>query len=162
METLTACTGMHGILPARVAVALMDGVRESALESESFAFFVERWLPLPTCQVWLGDDRVDFLRCEAQLVDEADGKVKYADERGPDNGDGDALWREKGRSLRLERDHDVEVIRWTYADLRRTTSSTGKPAPTSARRHCTIIPPHYTATGRTNRDNSGRDRVATV
>jgi len=119
METLTACTGMHGILPALVAVALMDGVRESALESESFAFFVERGLPLPTCQVWLGGGRVDFLRRDAQLVGEADGKVKYPDERGPDNGDGDALWREKGRSLRLERDHDVEVIRWTYADLRR-------------------------------------------
>ncbi|MDP9444990.1 MAG: hypothetical protein M3P83_11830 [Actinomycetota bacterium] len=115
---LRRAAGKPGIRGARVALSHVDGRRETPIESESFAFFVEAGLPLPEPQVWLGTDRVDFYWRAARLVGEADGKVKYSAELGVDDGDGDALWREKGRSDRLE-DRGESVVRWTYADLRR-------------------------------------------
>lgn len=99
---LERCAGMPGIRAARLAVRHLDGRRETPLESESYAFFVVAGLPLPEPQVWLGRDRVDFYWRRARLVGEADGKVKYSTGPGADNGEGDALWKEKGRAGRLE------------------------------------------------------------
>ncbi|MPZ61670.1 MAG: hypothetical protein GEU93_10320 [Propionibacteriales bacterium] len=120
-EQLTACLAdcdrMTGIVGARTAIAQLSGLRESPLESESFALFIEEGLPLPECQVWIGRDRVDFLWPEAQLVGEADGRQKYACDGGPPEDEhGDVLWREKVRAERLE-EQGFWVVRWTYADL---------------------------------------------
>jgi len=120
-ELHTALAGQAGIpyvQRARDAVALMNGVRESPLESESYAFFVERELPLPECQIWIDSDRVDFLWRDCRVVGEADGRVKYLADLGLDRGAGDALWLEKGRENRIE-DLGFRFVRWTYADLRR-------------------------------------------
>lgn len=119
VEALDRCGRMPGIRAARLAVQHMSGERETPIESESWAFFVEEGIPLPVCQQWINGDRVDFLWRQARLVGEADGRVKY---QSDDDADGDALWREKVRSERIE-DDDYDVVRWTYADLRRRRAS---------------------------------------
>ncbi len=96
------------------AVILLDGSRETALESLSFARFVEWGIPLPVMQHEFWDDegfvaRVDFWWPEFGLVGEADGRVKYADRP-------DALWLEKRRELRLQR-LGLRVVRWVWGDV---------------------------------------------
>jgi hypothetical protein len=97
-----------------LALPLVSGERETPLESASFAYFVERRVPLPSMQVTLTDDegfvgRVDFLWEEASVVGESDGKLKY--------GTPGEAYREKLREDRL-RALGFHIIRWGFADLR--------------------------------------------
>lgn len=107
--------GQRGCRRLRRAVRLLDGMRESPLESASVAYFVEQRILLPRCQVdirlpsglFLG--RVDFLWEDARLVGEADGQLKYAD--------AEALYAEKRREDAI-RAAGYRFIRWGMQDLR--------------------------------------------
>lgn len=123
----------HGILPSdmhtmdlerwrdqrgcrrlRAALPLLDGARETPLESTSFAYFVTHRLPLPSLQVEIRSRasafiaRVDFLWVDERLVGEADGMVKY-DSR-------EALFAEKRREDAI-RGEGYRVVRWGATDL---------------------------------------------
>ncbi len=111
---LDGLVGARGVRRARQAWALISGIRESPLESESYAYFVEQGVPLPNCQVsirsrggrFLG--RVDVLWEEARLVGEADGRLKY--------GDAEAVYAEKRREDDI-RAEGYGFIRWGPRDL---------------------------------------------
>ena len=112
-EALAALGRLRGVRLAAKALPLLDGARETALESWSFAMFVEWGLPLPIMQQNLRDElgligRVDFYWPHARLVGEADGRLKY-DERG-------ALYAEKRREDRI-RAQGLGVVRWSWRDL---------------------------------------------
>ncbi len=111
---LDGLVGVRGVRRAYRALGLISGVRESPLESESFAYFVEHRVPLPTCQVTIRSrdgrflGRVDVLWEEARLVGEADGRMKY--------GDAEAVYAEKRREDEI-RAEGYGFIRWGKADL---------------------------------------------
>ena len=78
---LEGLAGKSGVERARQACALLDGRRESALESVSWGRFVELAIPLPTMQHRIFDAhgfvaRGDFYWEEFGLVGEADGVGK--------------------------------------------------------------------------------------
>lgn len=94
-------------------------MRETPLESASFAYFVDHRVPLPRMQVVVTERdgefvaRVDFLWDADRLVGEADGRLKYQS--------ADDLYREKRREKRREdalRALGYRVVRWGAADLR--------------------------------------------
>ncbi len=104
----------RGCRMARLAATLVDGRRESPLESWSAVCF-HRWqLPAPQPQVVIRDGdgrfvaRVDFLWEDAKVIGEADGVLKYDDRQ--------ALVDEKRREDRL-RELGFRVVRWGWADL---------------------------------------------
>ena len=72
---------------ARAALPLVDGRRESPLESRAAVAMHHHHLPMPLCQVEVRDrrgrllGRADFVWPEQQVVGEADGRAKY---QGPD------------------------------------------------------------------------------
>lgn len=115
----------------RRAIDYLDPVRESALESASFAYFVENRIRLPRAQVNICDARgyfvarVDFLwenpRSGRTVVGEADGRLKYDSS--------DALYAEKRREDAL-RALGYHVVRWSASDLR---------GPALARRLLTLV-----------------------
>ncbi|HVN12999.1 MAG TPA: hypothetical protein VMT69_12970 [Kineosporiaceae bacterium] len=96
---------------ARAALALVDGRRESPLESRSAVVMHRHALPAPLCQVEVRDGRgrfvarVDFAWPQLGVVGEADGRGKY---------DGDAVEAfeaEKDRQALLEA-LGLVVVRW--------------------------------------------------
>ncbi len=102
---------------ASALLSVLNGRRESVLESQS-AVVMHAWgLPAPAEQVRILDDRgrfvgrVDFLWRDAGVVGEVDGLVKYA-------GDDAArvVAEEKAREARL-RALGLVVVRWTAAML---------------------------------------------
>jgi len=102
---------------AALALLLVDGRRESSLESRSAVVLHRAGLPAPVPQVTIHDERgrfvsmVDFSWLEHAVVGEADGRVKYAD--------GDAvrvIEAEKERQSRLEA-LGLVVVRWGRRDL---------------------------------------------
>ena len=105
------------------AVPLIDGRRQSWLESVSAVVLHRIGVPLGESQVVIMDEsgrfvaRVDRYWEEDGVVGEADGQVKYAvqDLVGVEAAR-QALVREKSREDRL-RDLGLEVIRWGAADL---------------------------------------------
>lgn len=110
--------GLRGIRTARRAAQHASGLRESPLESWSFADFIDWGIPLPACQAEIVDEaggfiaRVDFLwrrRDGRLLIGECDGALKYETT--------EAIYAEKRRedSIRAQ-SHDV--VRWGWADLR--------------------------------------------
>ncbi len=107
--------GQRGYRRLSRALDLLDGARESPLESSSFAYFVEHQLPTPLMQVEIRSRasgfiaRVDFLWKAARVVGEADGLLKYADR--------EAIYAEKRREDFL-RSEGYTVVRWGWADLR--------------------------------------------
>jgi len=95
------------------ALPLLSPLRESPLESVSFAEFVGWDIPLPEMQVTIHDEegfvgRVDFLWRDARVIGECDGAVKY-ESRG-------VLIAERHREQRL-RDLGYIVVRWTWDEL---------------------------------------------
>ena len=98
----------------RRAAALIDGRRESPLESWSAVRFAEWGLPAPEWQVDIHDDigqfvgRVDAWWREQRVIGEADGLAKYTDR--------EVLVAEKHREDRL-RALGLQVVRWTWSDL---------------------------------------------
>jgi hypothetical protein len=102
---------------AALALLLVDGRRESSLESRSAVVLHRAGLPAPAPQVSIHDERgrfvarVDFAWLEQGVVGEADGRVKYAD--------GNAvrvIEAEKERQSRLEA-LGLVVVRWGWRDL---------------------------------------------
>ena len=120
MTSLTELTERHirisdhpGSKRAALALAHLSGIRETPLESLSFARFIEWGVPLPQCQVSLHDHdgfvaRVDFLWEEFGIVGEADGAAKYIDR--------EILLQQGQREVRL-RDLGFRILRWTWVDL---------------------------------------------
>jgi len=106
--------GRPGYRRLRRALPLLDGVRESPLESASFAYFVENRLPLPRLQVEIRSAsgsfiaRVDFLWDTAGVVGEADGAIKYRY--------AEDIYAEKRREDAI-RGQGYHVVRWGMADL---------------------------------------------
>ena len=112
-QALDSLTVKRGVARAHQAAALLDHRRETALESLSFARFVEWGLPLPELQVEFRDEwgfigRVDFYWRHVGLIGEADGRVKY--ELRED------LYAEKRREDRL-RAQGFSVVRWGWSDV---------------------------------------------
>lgn len=110
---LSQLGSIRGVRLARTALSLLDGRRESPLESWSYAAFVAWQIPLPDSQVEIFDDegfigRVDFHWPQFRVVGEADGRLKYQTQ--------DALYEEKRREDRL-RAGGLHVIRWGWTDL---------------------------------------------
>lgn len=116
-EAQLAATDLRGrgCRRVRAAAVLVDGRRESPLESWSAACFHAWGLPAPDPQAVILDRqgsfvaRVDFLWKEQGVIGEADGALKYADPR--------TIYDEKLREDRL-RTLGFRVIRWGWDDLR--------------------------------------------
>jgi len=114
-DRVAGLAGQRGCRRVERAARLLDGRRESALESASYAYFVEQRVPLPRCQVvirspeglFLG--RVDFLWDEHRLVGECDGRLKY--------GSAADVYAEKRREDAI-RAEGYAFIRWGMPDLR--------------------------------------------
>ncbi len=102
---------------ASALVPLLDGRRESPLESRSAVVIHRHDLPPPRPQVGVLDDRgrfvgrVDMLWPEEGVVGEADGLVKYAGVAP-----GKAVAEEKHREARLQA-LGLVVVRWTAQHL---------------------------------------------
>lgn len=111
---LAAGSGLNGTSRAVRAAQHLCGLRETPLESASWAYFVRHGLPLPRMQVVIVDDggnviaRVDFLWEEFGLVGECDGRIKYADP--------EALYSEKRREDAI-RQRGLGMVRWGSRDL---------------------------------------------
>ena len=121
-ESVAGVLGSIDVLPglqrARRAAPLLNGLRETALESASYAYMVEHRLPLPRLQVTITDERGfvgrvdvlwDDLPSGRRVVGESDGVVKY--------GTSGEAYREKVREDRL-RAAGYQVVRWGFRDLR--------------------------------------------
>ncbi|WP_053202834.1 type IV toxin-antitoxin system AbiEi family antitoxin domain-containing protein [Jiangella muralis] len=116
--TVADLAGWPGVAAARLVALHASGLRESPLESSSYALFLRRGLVLPESNVWLtaqrrGGVRADFVWRRHRLIGEADGRVKYDD---PWSTAEPVLWQEKLRQERLE-DLGFVVTRWTGAEL---------------------------------------------
>lgn len=104
---------VRGCRRAHAALEHLDARRESALESFSWARFLDWRLPLPECQHEVWDaaglvGRVDFWWKGRRVVGEADGRGKYRTRAD--------LYAEKRREDRL-RALGLAVIRWDWSDL---------------------------------------------
>ncbi len=101
---------------ASVLLPLLDGQRESGLESRSAVVMHEHNIPAPETQVRILDQtgrvvaRADFLWPRLGVVGEADGLVKYADAAAR------RVSAEKQREARLQA-LGLVVVRWTAAHL---------------------------------------------
>ncbi len=93
---------------ARRVAEFADGRSESAGESITRVLMADGRLPKPALNVWIGNDRVDFLFEDAGVIVEFDGRLKYTDV--------DVFWAEKLRQERLAAQGYV-VIRVTWADV---------------------------------------------
>jgi hypothetical protein len=118
--------GWPGVLAAERGIPLVDGLRESWLESASVATSHELGYPMPASQVWIhapdGElvGRVDFLWLEWGVVGEADGMAKYLgayDDDPSPAAAGQRVLLERNRERRLE-GLGFAVARWGAADLR--------------------------------------------
>jgi very-short-patch-repair endonuclease len=119
-EELAAAVEQHRWPRAAAASALLpllDGRRESALESRSAVVLHRHQVPAPEVQVRVLDDRgrfvarVDTLWEDQGVVGEADGLVKYAG-ASPVR----AVAEEKQREARLQA-LGLVVVRWTAEQL---------------------------------------------
>jgi hypothetical protein len=118
--------GWPGVVQARELCVLIDGRRESPLESWSALAFHHWSVPAPRWQVVVRTADGEFCgRVDAWwpsgLAGEADGRAKYAlaaAERGGQDADGllDTLQRERGREQSLRR-AGAEVVRWGSRDV---------------------------------------------
>ncbi len=111
---LRECAGLRGEWKARTALVHASAMRESPLESASWAYFVLYHVPLPEMQVTIVDmrgrpiARVDYWWKKARLVGECDGQVKYGDRR--------THYEEKRREDELRAEGN-DVIRWGAGNL---------------------------------------------
>jgi hypothetical protein len=120
--------GWPGVVLARRLVEIMDGCRESPLESWSAWAFERFEVPAPRWQVrvWtaagVGVGRVDTWWDEG-VAGEADGRAKYA-LRAAERGGADAAGlarvpREERHRETALRTAGADVVRWGAADVRR-------------------------------------------
>jgi hypothetical protein len=112
---LTRAQGMRGCRRAAIAAEHICALRETALESGSWAYFIAHGVAIPTMQVEFRHDdgrligRVDFYWERIGLVGECDGRVKYTTL--------ESIYREKRREDAL-RALGLGMVRWGWADLR--------------------------------------------
>ncbi len=115
-----------GVRTARWGIGVVDGRRESWLESASVAA-LDGWLPLPLPQVEVRDrasgaflGRVDNLWPGLRVVGEADGVAKFRGLDGADTSERAVADRLVAASVRADRLRDVGlgVVRWGTRDLR--------------------------------------------
>jgi hypothetical protein len=132
---LERCERWPFVARAMSRLPMVDGRRESHIESWSYVLMHEREIPLPEPQVVIRDEngifvaRVDGLWRKRQLVGEVDGLVKYGFGFSGTAAMGDdgaalsvdhahqVLVDEKRREERL-RDLGLEVVRWGSKDLK--------------------------------------------
>jgi very-short-patch-repair endonuclease len=107
-----ACVGWPGIRKARRVVEFADPGAESVLESCARVVFHEHGLEAPELQftVTARDFRysVDFYWAKYRVIAEADGAMKYSDQR--------AAIRQLKRDQQL-RDFGYKVVHFTWAEL---------------------------------------------
>ncbi|MGZ4636838.1 MAG: type IV toxin-antitoxin system AbiEi family antitoxin domain-containing protein [Oryzihumus sp.] len=117
-----------GITRADEGLPLLDGRRQTWLESWSFARLWQLGVSLPEPQVTVLDERGRFVGCvdglwrEGATVAETDGLGKYLGQFDGGPSGAKAARRvlaEKRREDRL-RDLGLEVVRWTWTDVRRS------------------------------------------
>ncbi len=103
---------LSGMASVERALGIASPLRESPIESLSFAHFVLAGLPLPACQVGIrtvaGVFYPDFFWESEGVIGEADGREKYED--------ADSRVREKEREQHL-RDLDYRVVRWLGKEI---------------------------------------------
>jgi hypothetical protein len=122
-DVLEQCAEWPYAARAARLLPLVDGRRESPLESWSFLYFVAHELPLPEPQVELFDEhgnflgRVDDWWDDWNLAGEADGKSKYAVPDGLTIDAAQQLLHEEKRREDGIRQHGVDVVRWGARDL---------------------------------------------
>ena len=120
---------------ARATLPLVDGRRESPLESRSAVGMHRHGLPAPLCQVEVRDrrgrllGRADFVWPEARVVGEADGRSKY-----PGRDAADVFEAEKDRQAAFEA-LGIVVVRWGARHL------AGDPPPFVARLRTALASP---------------------
>ena len=123
-EAVNRARGRPGVADARRVVAFADGRSESAGESHSRVVLHRLGMPRPELQLEVRDQerrlvgRSDFGWEEHRTLGEFDGRVKYGRLLRPGQTAEEALWAEKRREDAL-RDLGWQVVRWTWADLRR-------------------------------------------
>ncbi|WP_344802221.1 type IV toxin-antitoxin system AbiEi family antitoxin domain-containing protein [Microlunatus ginsengisoli] len=123
-EGLSRMERWPGTRQARQAVAMLDPRSESAGESASRVELINQNLPHPELQLEIVDGRGDFVArsdfgwAEQRTVGEFDGKIKYGRLLRPGETVEDVVWDEKLREDAI-RDAGWQVVRWTWADLRR-------------------------------------------
>ena len=116
--------GRPGVSAARRAARLLDPRSESAGESASRVVLHGLGLPPPIVQHDVFDERgrlvgrSDFAWPEHRTLGEFDGRVKYGRLLRPGQTPEEVVWAEKLREDAL-RDLGWQVVRWTWADLRR-------------------------------------------
>ena len=115
LAVLARAGTVRGCRNAALAAVHLDALRETPLESGSWAYFVEHRLPLPRMQVEIRDEngrligRVDFLWDDTRIVGECDGRLKYSTP--------DSVYTEKLREDEI-RARGFGVVRWGWTDLR--------------------------------------------
>lgn len=124
LEVLAGCESWPYAVRAARRVPLLDGHRESPVESWSYVALHRRGIPLPEPQVIVCDGggrpvaRVDGWWDELAAVAEIDGAVKYGVGADLDIQEARrALFREKRREDALRR-LGATVVRWGAAELR--------------------------------------------
>ena len=114
-ERVEASRGSRGCRRAATALAHLDPARETPLESDSWAYFLQHRIPLPDMQVELRSGsgrfiaRVDFWWKRARLAGECDGRLKYLTPHD--------VYAEKRREDEI-RAEGCGVVRWGAVDLR--------------------------------------------
>lgn len=102
----------RGMRSAQATLVHASPLRESPIESLTYAQLMLAGLPLPTCQhpipTPFGIFYPDFYWERQRLIGEADGRVKY--------GDADAIIAEKEREQVL-RDLGFQIVRWTGREI---------------------------------------------
>jgi len=116
-------SGRKGVDRARRAVRLANRQSESPGESWSAVVNDALGLPAPARQHDIRDGeclvgRCDFWWPDYRVVGEFDGRVKYRRANPTGRAREDVLWAEKRREDRM-RATNVDVVRWTAAELRR-------------------------------------------
>lgn len=119
---LADCKGWPGITQARWRALLLDGRRETPLESASVAMFVELGLPLPVPQYEVVSrgrlvGRSDFAWVAQRVLGEADGRSKYVDDLPGSPPPEERIWSERLRQDGLQ-EARWEVVRWTDRERR--------------------------------------------
>jgi len=107
-----AASMLWGMDSVEHALGIASPLRESPIESLSYAHFVLAGLPLPACQVGIrtpaGVFYPDFFWESEGVIGEADGRTKYVDS--------EASVREKEREQHL-RDLNYDVVRWLGKEI---------------------------------------------
>lgn len=112
-RTLREAVGwLPGVGSVAHAIDVASPLRESPIESLSYAHFLLAGLPLPTCQVAIrtagGVYFPDFFWEAEGLIGEADGRTKYVDS--------ETSMREKEREQHL-RDLEYRMVRWSGKEI---------------------------------------------